>query len=506
MNLVKKSLFVCIGVLLALIGLQGIQSIWQVSRLSSASDSIIASTELSNNARNLWTAFTETEQALKRATSFVDAASAGALRNAFNQKADILRKKVDAIRSDSTNTANSTAVSEKVEAWLSLATQHVGTQEVTQLPSYHRLDAVRDELRAEIEHLVVNSAEAASAAVGSSHAIAWTTYIWTISGLVLAAAIGTGLGWFALRSLHLQLGADAMEVARIVNAIADGDLTVRISAQGAPQGSVMAAAARMQKSLEDTISRVRDISASLTTGVNQIASGNSNLSQHTEKQASALECTAATMSQLSAVATQNAESAAHASELASRASTVASHGGAVVSQAVTTMRTIQDSSKKISDIIAVMDGIAFQTNLLALNAAVEAARAVEQGLGFGVVAAEVRNLAQRSAGSAREIKNLITDSVSRVEAGSALVEQAGDAMQKTANEIEQVNATMSHIRASSSEQNAGAANVRKLLGDLDRTTQHNAALAEETAAAADSLMNQGRQLLEAVSFFKIAAA
>ena len=292
----------------------------------------------------------------------------------------------------------------------------------------------------------------------------------------------------------------------MANAVADGDLTVTISAQGVPAGSVMAAISRMQQSLQETVSRVLGISGNLASGSNEIATGNNDLSQRTEQQAAALERTAATMEELGTTVRHNAENLTQASQLADTASAVATHGGTVVGQAVETMRGINDSSRKIADIIGVIDGIAFQTNILALNAAVEAARAGEQGRGFAVVASEVRSLAQRSAAAAREIKALIMTSVERVEAGSTLVDQAGHTMKEVVQAIDRVTAVMAEIRTASAEQSAGVAQVGKSVAELDQATQQNAALAEQSAAAAESLKVQGQQLAQAMTFFKLRAS
>jgi len=507
MNLVKKSLYLCIGVLLALLGVQAAQTLYQVSRLADASDGIVASGRLSNDARQLWAAFLSAEQAWKQATAFVDAESADALRKSFNDRTAALRAAVAALNGGAGAELRQDAegVAKKVEAWLALAARHVGTEGVTDLPSYHLLDAARAEVDGEVVALVKHSAELAAATVASGHALQRSAVIWTLGELVLAVGLGLFLGWRALRSLHGQLGADASEVARVANAVADGDLTVHIASAGLPPGSVMAAMARMQTSLQQTVSKVLSISGNLASGSQEIASGNNDLSQRTEQQASALERTAATMEQLGTTVRHNAESAMQASRLADEASEVATRGGTVVGQAVDTMRGINESSRKIADIIGVIDGIAFQTNILALNAAVEAARAGEQGRGFAVVAAEVRSLAQRSAEAAREIKALITASVERVEAGSALVDQAGQTMQEVVQAIERVTAMMAEIRNASVEQSAGVEQVGQSVAELDQATQQNAALAEQSAAAAESLKAQGQQLAETMTFFKVAS-
>ncbi len=248
---------------------------------------------------------------------------------------------------------------------------------------------------------------------------------------------------------------------------------------------------------------MRNSSDSIATGSAQIASGNADLSQRTEEQASALEETAASMEQLGSTVKANADSAREANQLAISASTVAIQGGEVVGQVVETMKGINDSSKRIADIISVIDGIAFQTNILALNAAVEAARAGEQGRGFAVVASEVRSLAQRSAEAAKEIKVLITASVERVEQGTTLVGQAGTTMVEVVSSIKRVTDIMGEISAASTEQSAGVSQVGEAVSQMDQVTQQNAALVEESAAAAESLKSQAQQLVQAVAVFKI---
>ncbi len=503
MNLVKKSLYLCIGVLLALLALQGALSLLQVSRLSAATDAVVASGRLSADARQLWTRFLAVEQAYGAAIQLVDVNGADALRKDFVDKAEALRQGLRAWQDAAASAVDAAQVATPIDAWLAMAGQHVGSAEVTALPSYHALEASRAEVEQAIAGLAARSAEAAAASVAASQAMAGQARWWTLGNLLLGISLGLALGWFALKSLHRQLGADATEVARVANAVADGDLTLRIATDGVPQASVMAAIARMQHSLQATVSRVLDISGTLATGSQQIASGNSDLSQRTEQQAAALERAAATMDQLGSTVRNNAEHSVQASELADQASHVAQRGGEVVGKAVATMRGINDSSRKIAEIIGVIDGIAFQTNILALNAAVEAARAGEQGRGFAVVASEVRSLAQRSAEAAREIKSLIGASVERVEAGSAQIDEAGRTMEEVVSSIARVTAVVSEIRHASSEQSSGVSQVGQTVSELDQATQQNAALAEQSAAAAESLQRQGRQLVEAMAFFKL---
>jgi len=268
--------------------------------------------------------------------------------------------------------------------------------------------------------------------------------------------------------------------------------------------SLMAQLRIMQESLARVVDGVRQNSESVAIASAQIAQGNTDLSQRTEEQASALQQTAATMDELGATVRNNADNARQANQLALGASSVAAKGGEVVGQVVDTMKGISDSSRKIAEIIAVIDGIAFQTNILALNAAVEAARAGEQGRGFAVVASEVRNLAQRSASAAKEIKELISTSVERVENGTALVDQAGKTMSEIVGAIKRVADIVGEISAASAEQSAGVGQVGQAVTQMDQATQQNAALVEESAAAAESLRGRAQQLVQAVAVFKLA--
>jgi methyl-accepting chemotaxis protein len=259
----------------------------------------------------------------------------------------------------------------------------------------------------------------------------------------------------------------------------------------------------MVQSLRTIVGAVRSSSESIATGSSEIATGNADLSQRTEEQAANLQQTAASMEQLSATVNNNAMTAVEAERLAGSASNIATQGGVAVGQVVQTMESITAASRKIADIIGVIDGIAFQTNILALNAAVEAARAGEQGRGFAVVAGEVRSLAQRSAEAAREIKSLITDSVEKVEAGSRQVDAAGSTMADIVGQVRRVNDLIGEINNATQEQKQGIGQVSNAVSQLDRVTQQNAALVEESAAAADSLSQQTRRLVDAVSRFKL---
>lgn len=317
---------------------------------------------------------------------------------------------------------------------------------------------------------------------------------------VFALIVGAVAAFFLSRSITVPLKLAVNKA----DGIAEGDLTQNIEPQGKDEtASLLNALNEMQNNLARVVYDVRANAESVATASAQIAQGNNDLSARTENQASALEETAASMEELSSTVRQNAENAQQANQLAMSACTVAVKGGDVVAEVVNTMKDINESSRKIADIIGVIDSIAFQTNILALNAAVEAARAGEQGRGFAVVASEVRSLAKRSADAAKEIKELITDSVERVDQGSQLVDKAGETMNQVVNSIRRVTDIMSEISAASNEQSTGVAQVGEAITQLDQTTQQNAALVEESAAAADSLKLQSTQLVEAVAVFKL---
>jgi methyl-accepting chemotaxis protein len=352
-------------------------------------------------------------------------------------------------------------------------------------------------LDAAVKHIAEDSAALAQQAEASATRAANISL--ALMGLV--CVVGVVGGVLFSRSILRPLER-AVHVARQV---AGGDLTARVDAQGSDEvAQLLQAMQAMQDKLSAVVHVVRQNSESVATASAQIAQGNHDLSARTEQQASALEETAASMEQLSATVRQNADNARTANQLAQGASGFAVKGGEVVGQVVQTMKGINDSSKKIEDIIAVIDGISFQTNILALNAAVEAARAGEQGRGFAVVAGEVRNLAQRSAEAAKEIKRLIGDSVARVEQGSAQVDEAGQRMTEIVESIRRVTDIMGEISSASTEQSDGVAQVSHAVTQMDQATQQNAALVEESAAAASSLRTQAQQLVDAVAVFKLA--
>jgi len=318
--------------------------------------------------------------------------------------------------------------------------------------------------------------------------------------LVICVALGALLAFTIARIVARPLS----EAVRVAQAVAGGDLGSRIEVNSKDEtGQLLEALREMNASLVRIVGEVRTGTDTIATASGQIASGNQDLSSRTEQQASSLEETAASMEQLTSTVKQNADNARQANQLAVSASEVAVKGGTVVGQVVDTMASINESSKKIVDIIGVIDGIAFQTNILALNAAVEAARAGEQGRGFAVVASEVRNLAQRSAAAAKEIKGLIDDSVGKVRVGSDLVGEAGQTMQEIVGSVQRVTDIMGEITAASQEQTQGIEQINQAITQMDQVTQQNAALVEEAAAAAASLQEQAGSLVQAVSVFRL---
>jgi methyl-accepting chemotaxis protein len=305
------------------------------------------------------------------------------------------------------------------------------------------------------------------------------------------------------KSLRHTIGGAPEYVGEVTQQIADGDLSVVVKVHEADRSSILYSVKVMQQRLAETIGEIRRSADTIATASSEIASGNMDLSARTESQASSLEETAASMEELTSTVTQNADNAVQANKLVQSASEVAERGGRVVSQVVQTMDTINDSSRRIVDIISVIDGIAFQTNILALNAAVEAARAGEQGRGFAVVASEVRNLAQRSAAAAKEIKELINASVDSIGAGSALVAEAGTTMDQVVTSVSRVTQIMSAITDASSEQSTGIGHVNMAITEMDSVTQQNAALVEQAAAAAGSMQEQAAMLATLVARFKL---
>jgi methyl-accepting chemotaxis protein len=327
------------------------------------------------------------------------------------------------------------------------------------------------------------------------------TLLLVIAGVAMAIAFFTA--WYATRSITRPVN-QAVQLARRV---ADGDLSVQIEVQSQDEtGQLMQALKEMNESLARIATEVRQSCDTIANASGEIAAGNLDLSARTEQQASSLEETASSMEELTSTVRQNADNAMQANRLAAAASEIAVKGGTVVSEVVHTMSTINDSAKRIVEIIGVIDGIAFQTNILALNAAVEAARAGEQGRGFAVVASEVRNLAQRSAAAAKEIKELIGDSVEKVEAGTRLVDQAGVTMNEVVESVKRVTDVISEITEASREQSSGIEQINAAITQMDDVTQRNASLVEEASAAAEALKTQAVRLVQLVNVFRLGDA
>jgi methyl-accepting chemotaxis protein len=368
--------------------------------------------------------------------------------------------------------------------------------------------AVRDEVRpAQLAHIaalnkVVEAIQQAARARFEHADEAYSQAVTLIVGLSAAAlALGGAIAWLIQRSITRPLN----QAVAVAQAVAEGDLTREIAAGGDDEvGRLLQALRTVNRDLGRTMQQVRQAAETMQTASQEIALGNADLSQRTEQQASNLQQTAASMEQLNATVKNNADTARSAAQMAGSASAAASKGGEVVEQVVRTMQQIAGSSKKIADIIGVIDGIAFQTNILALNAAVEAARAGEQGRGFAVVASEVRSLAQRSAQAAKEIKTLIGASVESVEAGSRLVGDAGATMGDIVQQVQRVTDLIGEISSATIEQTSGIGQVNQAVTQLDQVTQQNAALVEESAAAAESLKQQADQLVGAVGVFRLA--
>jgi methyl-accepting chemotaxis protein len=343
-------------------------------------------------------------------------------------------------------------------------------------------------------------------AAKEARALSGSFLAWMLALLAVAIGAGALAAWTISRGLLRQLGGQPDYAVAIAAAIAGGDLSTPISTRAGDESSLLYAMKAMRDSLVTIVSQVRAGTLTIANASTEITAGNQDLSGRSERQAGTLEETASSMEELTGTVRQNADNARQANGLAESASKVAQRGGAVVAQVVQTMASINQSSKQIAEIIGVIDGIAFQTNILALNAAVEAARAGEQGRGFAVVASEVRNLAQRSAAAAKEIKGLIGDSVAKVDDGAKLVDEAGSTMEEIVTSVKHVTDIMAEISLASQEQSAGIEQVNRAIGQMDETTQQNATLVEQAGTAASALQDEAENLARLVSIFKLGTA
>ncbi len=360
-----------------------------------------------------------------------------------------------------------------------------------------------DEAIDALDKITAFNFEGGTKAADAASAIYTQARFWTVVVLLAAVAIGAMFAILITRELLNVMGGEPADATALTEDLASGKLYVDIALRPGDRDSVLAGIVNIRDSLSRIVREVRSRADGIATSSTEIAQGNHDLSSRTEQQANALQSTANSMTQLNSTVRQNADGARQANQLAHNASEVAAQGGEVVAKVVNTMKGINDSSRKIADIISVIDGIAFQTNILALNAAVEAARAGEQGRGFAVVASEVRSLAGRSAEAAKEIKSLISASVERVEQGTALVDQAGTTMNDVVTAIRRVTDLMSDISAASEEQSQEVGRVGVAITQMDEVTQQNAALVEEMAAAASSLSTQATELVDAVAVFEL---
>ena len=359
--------------------------------------------------------------------------------------------------------------------------------------------AAQTEIDAWWDYNMVLSDQARTESVSTYDRARWVMGLLAVAGL--AAGIGAAL--LITRSLMRQIGGEPAYAKQVVGEIAAGNLAVQVHLREGDQDSLLAAMRGMRDQLSHVVAQVRASSDSIATGSAQIATGNADLSQRTEEQASNLQQTAASMEQISGTVRNSAETASEANRLATTAAGAATRGGELVGGVVQSMQEIVVASRKIGEIIGVIDGIAFQTNILALNAAVEAARAGENGRGFAVVAGEVRSLAGRAAEAAREVKTLINASIEKVEAGTAHADQAGSAMSDIVAQVQRVSGLIGEITSAAAEQSSGVAQVGNAMGQLDQVTQQNAALVEESAAAAESLRAQSARLAELVASFRL---
>jgi methyl-accepting chemotaxis protein len=508
-------LMLAFGLVVALAALLGGASIFNLTRVNQTSADLaqkwLPSVGHLSAARVALLEFRELE--VKHAH-----AADASYRSEYEDKMKELRATVTAQQAEHAKLAASDAERALIDAFAAKWTAYQGMAEkVVALGNADKSDDARDigdgaakmaadEAIAAIDALSAFSFDGGKQAADLAGAVYATARLWTMGLVAATLLISAALSILITASLKTQLGGEPAAAAALARAVADGDLSTHIALRPGDSSSLMACLQHMQHSLSRVVATVRDGSQRVANAGSEIAQGNLDLSSRTEQQASAIQQTSASMDELGSTVKQNADSASQADALAKNASDVARRGGEAVARVVQTMGGITESSRKIADIIGVIDGIAFQTNILALNAAVEAARAGEQGRGFAVVASEVRSLAQRSADAAREIKSLIAASVERVEQGTAQVDEAGRTMGEVVVSIARVTTIMGEISSASREQSTGVAQVGRSMSQMDSATQRNAALVEQSAAAAESLSAQAQELVQVVAAFRLAPA
>ncbi|HEY0954212.1 MAG TPA: methyl-accepting chemotaxis protein [Roseateles sp.] len=423
------------------------------------------------------------------------------------ERAATLRKLVAAIQRIDGKAETGARLGKSFEAYLAASVEtaelFLGIKQGDQAGAIPKMQAALKALEADLQAARKQASEGFDAGLEKAHrGVSSSLWAIVISGLVVVGVLG-GASFLVIGGVWRQLGGEPEYARDVMRHMADGDLSQDIRVAPGADQSLLAAVRDMSRGLSAIVANVRQGTDSMTVASREIAAGNQDLSERTERQAGSLEQTSGSMQVLTETVRQSADAAAQANQLASSAAAVAQRGGEVVGQVVSTMDEINASSKKISDIIGVIDGIAFQTNILALNAAVEAARAGEQGRGFAVVAGEVRSLAQRSAEAAREIKSLIGASVDKVESGARLVQAAGSTMEEIVSSVQRVSDIIGEITTAASEQSEGIGQVNASVVQLDQMTQQNAALVEQAAAAASSLEQQAVTLQQAVATFKL---
>jgi methyl-accepting chemotaxis protein len=424
-----------------------------------------------------------------------------------NERATSIRKLLAAIGRIEGKGEIGGQLTKSFEAYFSASVEtaelFLGIRQGDQAGAIPKMQAALKKLESELASARVQASEGFDAGLERAQSgVSSSLWATVISGVVVVLCLGGG-SFLIIGGVWRQLGGEPEYARDVMRHMADGDLSQPIVVAPGAEQSLLAAVRDMSRGLSAIVSNVRQGTDSMTVASREIAAGNHDLSERTERQAGSLEQTSGSMQVLTDTVRQSAEAAAQANQLAGSAAAVARRGGEVVGQVVSTMEEINTSSKKIADIIGVIDGIAFQTNILALNAAVEAARAGEQGRGFAVVAGEVRSLAQRSAEAAREIKGLIGASVDKVESGSRLVEAAGSTMDEIVASVQRVSDIIGEVTAAASEQSQGIGQVNASIAELDQMTQQNAALVEQAAAAASSLEQQAVSLQQAVATFKL---